>query len=387
MKQYAIALSVLLVTLPLVSLAAESAKAFPVTVTAEDMRAHYQAGETIKVLVMPGHEPGYGGTVYRDLLERDIAVQISNELALALRADPRLEVSVARTTGAWSPELSEYFEEEWKDIQKFVKDKKRVMERMINRGDLEQREFEVDHNAAATDVAYRLYGINRWANENDYDIAVHVHLNDNLGHGLQAPGLHSGFAVYVPDEQYGNGAASKALGESIASQLNHFNATSTLPIENYGVVPDQDLIALGAYNTAEYASVLIEYSYIYESKITYPEAREAVIKDFAHQTYQGIRQFLGAPVVGSDTRVLPYAWTVGPIKVGTSSTQGYALQVALHKLGFYPPAGSLLIGCPISGYVGECTISALKAFQASKGLEQTGSIGPKTKAALQSHGY
>ncbi len=180
---------------------------------------------------------------------------------------------------------------------------------------------------------------------------------------------------------------SLALGEAVASELNHWNATSTLPIENYGVVPDQDLIALGSFNTADFASILVEYAYIYESKISYPEARGAVVSDFAYQTYRGIEKFFGAPVVGDDTLVLPYPWVTESLVVGSSSSQAYALQVALHKLGFYPPAGELLIGCPVSGYVGECTVRALKSFQASKGLEQTGSIGPKTKAALQAAGF
>jgi N-acetylmuramoyl-L-alanine amidase len=362
-------------------------RAFSTTVTQAGIQADYLSGEKIKVLVMPGHEPSYGGAIYKDLKERDIVVEISNALATELRADPRFEVTVARDTLSWNGALLEYFEEEWKGIQKFVKDKKREMQRHVRRGNIEERTFEVAHNTAATDVALRLYGISKWANENEYDIAIHVHLNDNLGHNLTSPGLHSGFAVYVPDPQYGNGEASAKLGEAIAFELNHFSATSTLPIENYGIVPDQELIALGAFNTAEFASVLVEYGYIYESKITYPESRPSVVKDFAHQTYRGIQKFVGATPSGSDTLALPYAWTVGPLTTGSASAQAYALQVALHKLGFYPPQGELLIGCPISGYVGECTVRALKNFQASKGLEQTGSIGPRTKAALQAAGF
>mgnify|MGYP000278568560 CR=1 FL=1 len=361
------------------------------TASADLLRARYElagtGGEKVRVLVMPGHEPGYGGAEYRGIRERDIAVEIADKLATELRKDPRLEVFVARDALSWNQELSTYFEKNWKGIQKFVKAQKRAMERLLKEGEVEDREFEVAHNTAATDVALRLYGINKWGNENDIDLAIHVHLNDNLGHGLSAPGFHSGFAVYVPDEHYGNASVSLALGEAVASELNHWNATSTLPIENYGVVPDQDLIALGSFNTANFASILVEYAYIYESKISYPEARGTVTSDFAYQTYRGIKKFFGAPVVGDDTLALPYPWVTGELEVGSSSPQAYALQVALHKLGFYPPAGELLIGCPVSGYVGECTVRALKSFQASKGLEQTGSIGPKTKAALQAAGF
>lgn len=365
--------------------------AFPVTATVSELQAAYQAagagGEKVRILVMPGHEPFYGGAEYRSLKERDIVVDIANKIAVQLRANPRYEVIVARDALTWNADLTFYFDNAWRTIQRFVKEKKKEMQKLVRRGEVEDRDFEVAHNTAATDVALRLYGITKWGNENDIDIAIHVHLNDNFGHGLSAPGLHSGFAVYVPDEHFGNAQASTALGEALARNLNHWNATSTLPIENYGVVPDQDLIALGSYNTAEFVSVLVEYAYIYESKITYPEARNAVLDDFAYQTYRGVQEFFGAPVAGDDTLALPYAWVEGPLTVGASSPQAYALQVALHKLGFYPPAGELLIGCPVSGYVGTCTVTALKSFQASKGLEQTGGIGPRTKAALVASGF
>jgi N-acetylmuramoyl-L-alanine amidase len=362
-----------------------SERAFPVTITKEELQAKYDAaltsGNKVKILVMPGHEPDYGGAQYLDLKERDIAVDIANKLASELRTNPHYEVTVARDTLAWNDALSAYFKSEWKKIQKFVKDKKKAMQKLVKKGEVETRNFAVGHNTAAPDTAYRLYGITKWANENDYDIAIHVHLNDNVGAQYQ-----SGFAVYVPDHQFGNADASKAVGQSIAYELNRFNASSTIPVENYGIVEDQELIALGAYNTAEFASVLVEYAYIYESKITNAGARKAVLDDMAHQTYRGIEDFFGAPK-GKDTLALPFPWTVGKIATGSSTPQIYALQVALHKLGFYPPQGQLLIGCPISGTAGACTTDALKAFQKSKGWEQTGSIGNLTKAALQKAGF
>lgn len=361
-------------------------RTFPTTVTKQDIQEKYlwagQGGEKVKVLVMPGHEPFYGGAENNGLRERDIVVSISDALATELKKDPRLEVTVARDTLAWNPELADYFETEWKDIQKFVKEKKRAMQRAMRTGDLEDRSFEVAHNTAATDVALRLYGINKWAAEEGYDIVIHPHLNDNVG-----ATNHSGFAVYIPDAQFGNAEASRPLGEAIAAELNAFNASSTLPIENYAVVEDQDLIALGSYNTADFAVALIEYAYIYESKIEHPEARGQVLADMARQTSLGIEKYLGGAPTRSNTVALPHTWELSSMPLQESSPQTYALQVALHKLGFYPPAGELLIGCPISGYMGECTARALKAFQASKGLEQTGTIGPRTKAALEAAGF
>jgi N-acetylmuramoyl-L-alanine amidase len=385
MKLFTLALLISLIAAPVRAQTTES-RAFPEGPSAAQIAAKYEAagagGEKVKILLMPGHEPGFGGTELGALKERDIAVEIANDLAAHLKTDPRLEVFIARDTTAWAPELSEYFEEEWTDIERFVRSARRAMNLLIKKETIEERTFEVGHNTAATDVALRLYGINKWANENEYDLAIHIHLNDNPG-----ATNHSGFAVYIPDSQYGNSESSKALGTEIANELNQFNASSTLPIENYAIVEDQSLIALGSRGTANFASVLIEYGYIYENKISNASARPAVLDDFAYQTYRGIRDFLGTPVAGDNSLALPHAWETGELKVGTAGPQVYALQAALKKLAFYPPKEQLLIGCPISGYAGECTISALKAFQAAKGLEQTGSIGPRTKAALQAAGY
>lgn len=361
-------------------------RAFPTTVTQEDVREKYRiagaGGEKVKILIMPGHEPDFGGTELGTLKERDIAVTISNSIAKHLEVNPYLDVTVARDTSAWHSSLEEYFEEEGKKIEMFVKEKKRAMQRFSKKGEVEERTFEVAHNTAQSDVALRLYGINKWASEEGYDLVIHPHLNDNPG-----ATNHSGFAVYVPDREYGNAEASRPLGEAIAYELNNFNASSTLPIENYAIVEDQSLIALGAYNTANFPVVLIEYAYIYESKIKYDGARTAILSDMAYQTYRGIMTYLGVPPKSDDTLALPHEWELSTLPLEVSSAQTYALQVALHKLGFYPPTGELLVGCPISGYMGVCTKNALRAFQASRGLEQTGTIGPRTKAALLNAGF
>jgi hypothetical protein len=187
--------------------------------------------------------------------------------------------------------------------------------------------------------------------------------------------------VYVPDTSFANAPASRAFGAAIANELNHYNATSSLAIENLGVTADQELIALGAFNTASYASVLVEYAYIYESKITNPSILPLVERDFANSTYRGVERFFSAPVPYYDTLALPHRFRSSPAP-GATSPEIYALQTALHRIGLYPPSGELYYDCPVAGYFGDCTISALKAFQKSKGLEQTGAIGPRTRAAL-----
>ncbi len=361
-----------------------SGGSFVTTTTSAALQAKYKAAATggpkVKVLIVPGHEPGYGGSVYGNLLERDLNVDIATKLAADFAKNPRFEVVVARTGAAWTPSLSTYFESGWPGILKFISDHKASMTALTD-GAGSATGFQAGHNTAAESVAQRLYGISKWGNENGVDVAIHIHIND------AGNKMHQGFAVYVPDAKYGNAGASRSLGNAIASELNHVNASSTLPIENLGVVGDQDLIALGAYNTANFASVLVEYAYIYESKLAYPETRGAILGDFAWQTYRGVAAYFQDPVKGSDSKVLPNAWKVPSPAAGKSDPEIYALQIALHKLGFYPAPGTSLYDCPISGFNGACTQTALKNYQKSKGWQPTGSVGPLTAAALKKAGF
>jgi peptidoglycan hydrolase-like protein with peptidoglycan-binding domain len=70
---------------------------------------------------------------------------------------------------------------------------------------------------------------------------------------------------------------------------------------------------------------------------------------------------------------------------GTKNERGadvYALQAALHYLGYYPPSGKSFSDCPVSGEAGMCTRSAIEEYQEARGLEMTGLLGPKTRASL-----
>ncbi len=374
-----------------------SKKTLP-TPTAQALQQKYAdatAKDKIRILVVPGHEPDFGGAVYQGVYEREIVVETADQLADYLRQNPRFEVIVARSDTAWTDELANYFDNEWTSIQKFVSDKKKAMEKLIKRGTVTTRsdDEQVDHATAPTDSALRLYGISKWADENDIDLVVHLHVNDTTDHGPNDPSAYSGYAVYVPDSQYGNASTSKVLGIAIANHLSAMNATSTLPIEDQGVVEDQQLIALGAYDTLYVPSVLVEYAYITEPRFNHPEVRATVTKDYAYETYLGIQDFFKDPVtVKYPTATLPYTFT-GSETMGSSSPGTYALQAALHTLNFYPTyasttpanvrlAAPTLTMCPIDGVMGPCTTNAVEAFQIAKGIKTTGTLNPQTLFAL-----
>lgn len=385
-----IALFALLITSVPVSAATKLTSEVPDAPSAEELKAKYQSaltsGEKVRILVVPGHEPGLGGTEYQGFYEREMVLEIAEKLAATLKANPRFEVFTTRTAlEGWTSAFAEYFDEEARDIEKFVKNQKKIFERKVRDGDVEERTEEVPHAAARSDIAMRLYGVNRWANKNGIDLIVSLHINDTGG-GEALRLSTSGFAIYVPDREYGNSAASMPIAEAIAKRLSFISSTSTLPIENKGIVEDQSLIAIGAYDTLAAPSLLIEYGYITEEKFLHTETRRAVSTDFSFETYRGLLDFFGdATFATRKPLILPYAWKEG--KPGEGATvDTYALQIALRTLGLFPPAGKTLTECQLTGIWSPCTEEALKAFQASKGFEQTGAIGPKTKAALTASG-
>lgn len=368
---------------------------FEETVSIEELTAAYaeasQGGKKVRILVMPGHEADFGGAEFKGYYERELVVDIANTLAKELRTDTNFEVFVARGTSRWNENFTYYFDTQGRKIQSFVDTHKKVMKKLEKRNKLTENDAQAAHNEARSDVALRLYGVNKWANENDIDLVLHLHLNDETGHDANTPGVHAGTAIYIPDRIYGNAKASKAIAEPIFERLTSTSATSTFGLETKGVLEDRELIAIGAYNTSEVPSLLIEYGYIYEPRITGEGARSEVFTDFAFQTAQGVKDFFGSP--GSpkfSTKVLPYQFTDDVLTLSTATatstskdTRGiYALQAALHSLGYYPGTEAALSVCPISGIANECMTPAIKAFQGSKGLEQTGILSPATRAAL-----
>lgn len=396
MHKHILALSLLSVLIVGVPARAAAPERFPEAVSTDELIAAYRTaasgGEKFRILIVPGHEPGFGGTDFKGQYEREFVVDIAERLRMELATDPALEVIVARDTEAWNEELGEYFEDERDEIEEFVEDHKKDMTRFVRRGDIEELEEQVAHNAAPTDVALRLYGINRWANEHGVDLVLHLHLNDETEHGDGTRGAHSGMAVYVPDEIYGNARASRAIAEPVFQRLTATNATSTFGFEQGGIVEDRELIAIGANNTSGAPSLLIEYGYIYEPRITGEGARDSVFADFSYQTAQGVKDFFGSPARPRfSSRALPYSFSSDILATTTATTSSeraagiYALQATLRELGFYPGTEADLATCPVSGILDDCVTEAVKAFQRTRGLEATGTLGPQTRAALNTY--
>jgi len=342
----------------------------------------------VRILIVPGHEPMDGGTSFDVAIEREIVESLADELKTFLKKNNRYEVFVTRDKNGWTPEFKTYFKDNWDEIISWQDTRKKEVRRLIELGEFERSISLVGHVNAPTDMAMRLYGINKWSSENDMGIVIHIHLNDYVRANRREAGVYSGLAIYVPESQYYNSKTTSVLAKTILQRLSKYNPVSNLPGEKGGIIEDQELIAIGSYNTSDAASMLIEYGYIYEPQFVNPETRNLAIKDLAYQTYIGLLDFFDPTSVTSvvrfyDTIALPYEWRE---KITTKTPEGsdiFALQTALLLEGVYPPSDKNKNDCPRTGRLGPCTKRSLSTFQKQYNIVgETNILGDKTLKKL-----
>lgn len=236
----------------------------------------------VKVLIVPGHDEKYYGAKYKEITEEKENLKIADELQIALKNNPQIEVVVLRDGNGYITEFEKYFIEKQKEIEKFRTEHKQKTKTLIAQKDFISNQ-KVKHNFAPAEMSLRLYGINKWATENDFDFVIHVHLNDYPGRKMDSIGKYKGFSIYVPEKQLPNHDASLKLAEAVQVKIQNVLAKSNFPQEIENIIEDQDLIAVGANHTLGIPSILIEYGYIYES-LDYEK--------IAEQTADGVEEFL-----------------------------------------------------------------------------------------------
>ncbi len=342
----------------------------------------------LRILVVPGHDDEYSGAEFQGIREADMTLSLGKQLALLLGTDDAFDVILARDDSGYNPLLSSYFSEQASKISLFVQAKKQIMTNLVSLGEVSKTDNNIAHVKVPSPVSLRLYGINKWANENNIDLVVHIHFNDYPRRRRAIPGEYSGFSIYAPEKQYSNARASFAVADKVSKKLNNFYSESNLPKEGDGVIEDQDLIAIGAFNTLDPASILIEYGYIYEPQFLDEDIRAKVIEDLAFQTYVGIHNFFGNSSPNSSgkfgTALLPYKWKTMPTNGAKADLSVLSLQSALTLEGFYPPKDFDSHDCPLSGTFGRCTRLALSLFQQKYGLSSgdSASVSLATLAKL-----
>jgi hypothetical protein len=359
-----------------------------------EIQSHYNSTSPnsplgkVRILLVPGHEPNFGGAKFADLKERDMTVELAQDLQKFLAGNSHYQVFITRDTQAWDPVFSSYFNNDWSDIVEWTQASHDEFSRLVAIGSTTRTYSTVRHNKAPEDVALRLFGIAKWSDENNIDIAIHIHFNDNIRTDASRPGKYSGFAIYVPASQYGNSTTTKVIADSIFKRLSKYNPVSDLPGETSGIIDEPELIAIGANNTADAASMLIEYSYIYEPQFQNSRVRSMAINDLAFQTYLGLQDFFDPNnnidlARSYDTLILPYKWDGPLVDDKAPARDVFALQTALMFNGVYPPSDKSKNDCPRTGTIGACTRASLQVFQSKYGIiGEDGIAGQKTLHTL-----
>lgn len=362
---------------------------FTDSITTEKLKENYSAIEKtedkIKLLIVAGHDNESGGTEFKGVKESQMNLELAMNLAEFFKNDDKFEITLVRDKNGYNPIFLNYFEKNKDSINEFVVKQKETMAELVRAGEVYNNEGVI-HNSAPTETVLKLYGINKWANENDIDIVLHIHFNDYPNRKYNKEGKYSGFAIYVPEAQYSNAKASKLVAESIFNRLEKFYPKSNFSQEEDGVVEDQKLIAIGAHNTLDSVGILIEYGYIYEPQFINEKIRELTLKELAFQTYVGAVNFFDDSqkrTLAYNTTLLPYKWNENLQKGVKNAEEVLALQTVLNIEGLYPPNSFDKYECPITGNFGNCTSLALKKFQEKYGIDdEIGKVGELTKNKL-----
>jgi N-acetylmuramoyl-L-alanine amidase len=346
---------------------------------------HVAFAEKVRVLVVPGHEPHYGGANFGKLYEHDLTVELGKYLETFLKNNSRYQVTVSRDADSWNGMLASYFNSHMNEITAWQQQAKKTAPAFSSSG--EQSTSTVMHVSAPSFAAFRLFGITKWANENKTDLMIHLHLNDTPERKKNMAGKYSGFSIYVPALQNGNSSSTKGIANAVFKRLSLYNPVSDYPPESKGIIQDPDLIALGVNNTANSASMLIEYDYLYQPQFVNAKVRSVALKDLAYQTYLGVEDYFSkVDNISVASRYYPsrvYVWKTRVTSMGPNNPKDiYALQTALIMDGDYPPIGKTKNECPHSGNIGACTKASLAIFQKKYGITGESFGGKKTFAKL-----
>lgn len=246
----------------------------------------------IRILLVPGHDNEVWGAQYGNIKEADMTLSLASELKINLEKDKRFKVFITRNWKGYTEIFSSYLANNKAKIKDFKNNAKKDMKEKILDGSFLKIKG-MPHISASEDTSIKLYGFNKWANENQIDAVIHIHFNDYPRAGKWVVGEYKGFVIYIPDGQFANWKESGQLAANIFTELNKKYKTSNYSKEIGGLTSDQSLIALGSNNSLSLnvRSILIEYGYLYEKIFRNKKTRHQAYKDMANLTAEGIKNY------------------------------------------------------------------------------------------------
>jgi N-acetylmuramoyl-L-alanine amidase len=343
--------------------------ALPITITPQMLHTNYKQSK-IKILLVPGHDLYDTGAQYKNTREADLTLEVAKNLYSYLAANKKYNAQVTRDfqTGDYTNIFSTYFSTQAEAIKTF-RDQAKYNIAVLSSKDLFTKS-EAPNRPATQPTSVRLYGINKWANEHNIDIVLHIHFNDS-SHTSGHTRKYSGFVIYAPEHELGNSEASKKIAYALYEQLKTMVPQSDFESSYKGTVENQELIAVGANATLKSVGLLTEYGFVYEPQFQNSTTRALMTRELAYQTYQGLENYFSNMPPARTTTLLPFHWN-RPLAENTDpNADVLAIQAALHKDSLYPPPGKTLSDCPLSGVFGPCTKEAVKLFQDKYGIMPT----------------
>ena len=260
------------------------------------IKSQFDGARKIKLLIVPGHEPDAGGAdEFKKIKERDLNLQLSLLLKDNLSKNTDLEVILARDENGWNSDIENYVKTNESEIMKWVSAMKKKMFAKIDAGEVELIDPNMKHNNAASNAVLFLYGTNKWIDENNIDLVLHVHFNNNPK--INGKPNYRGYCMYVPEKQYSNSSSSKIFANYINEEISKIQKKSNMPQEKDIIIEDQQLIAVGNYNTLKIPSVLVEYAYIYEPLMTSSSTRNIFIEKAASSTATAINKYIEKEII------------------------------------------------------------------------------------------
>ena len=148
-----------------------------------------KAKDRINILIVPGHDESSFGTQFRKIKEVDLNRQLAEHIEDVFLKEKAFDVMLTADTNGYNKKLEKYLDKEEVDIKEFEAFYKKTTAKLENNGHI-TLDQEVFHNAASSDVVFTLYGINKFANDEDFDIVIHIHFNDYPGRDLDQRGKY-----------------------------------------------------------------------------------------------------------------------------------------------------------------------------------------------------
>ena len=244
-----------------------------------------------KILIVPGHDSDKWGSEFLGVKEANLNLKLAGLIAGKFKKNSHFEADVLRDKNGYLPDFQIYFDQNKDRINEQRKNLIESANQAKEDGAFKELTDGAPHATANPDVALRLYVVNDYADEKNYDAVLHIHFNDNPRKSMKKRGEYRGFSVYFPEAHLKNGELGYQLGNFIFREMNKSYSVSNYPPESLGLVPEQKLIAVGANDSLGAPSALVEYGYIYESRFSTFSKRDKEFKNMAAVTYKGILNY------------------------------------------------------------------------------------------------